>query len=392
MSEVKDISEKIVIQVQKEQVEVTLQANQYQLAQLDQYQLVLQKTNTLLAGEIIEATEEQVIISYQKDPYALSIEEAVKNMSPFNRLLLAQKIRFIEPFLHTTIQPFIHPKNIFLFGEELSIAHRGFMNLVVPHVTNDEDFLKQYRALMLFILKPKLDYEELIEGAGTLQDPMSKAIQEALSVEDIDQLISKQVVQQKLKQERVAKLVKKRNYSLFKWGSAALLVVTLIVGFLAGKYAFQEIPTQQRIITAESEYIANDYSGVLNTLKGDAPESLPKSAQYVYAVSSIQLDNLSNEQKETVLNNISQKSNENTLLYWIHIGKGEFEKALDIAQNIGDNQFILHAYTKLYDATKLDTKMKGEAKQERLTKYEEAITKYMKLLGGATDDSENNEQ
>lgn len=389
MSEVKDISEKIVIQVQKEKIAVTLQANQYQLSQLDQFQLVLKKNNTLLAGEILEATEEQVVISYEKNPYAVSVEVAVKKMTPFQRLLLAQKIRFIESFLDTTIQPFIHPQNIFLFGDELSIAHRGFMNLVVPYVTNEEAFLKQYRALILFILHPKLDYEELIEGAGTLQDALSKLVQDAPTVEAIDQLISEQVVTQKMKQDRVTRVVKKRNYSLFKWSSLVLLVATAGLGFFVTKYAMKDIPTQERIITAESDYIANDYSGVLKTLKEDVPEELPKSAQYVYAVSSIQLDNLSNEQKETVLNNISQKSNENTLLYWIHIGKGEFEKALDIAQNIGDNQFILHAYTKLYDATKLDTKMKGETKQERLTKYEEAITKYMKLLGGATDDSEN---
>lgn len=229
----------------------------------------------------------------------------------------------------------------------------------------------------------------MIEGAGTLQDPLSKNIQTALSPEEIDQMISEQVVIQKMKQERQNQLVNKKSYTLFKWGSLVLLVATLILGFFVWNYALKEVPTQERIITAEANYIANDYSGVLSTLKEDTPENLPKSAQYVYAVSSIQLDNLSNEQKEMILNNISQKSNENTLLYWIYIGKGAFEKALDIAQNVGDNQFILHAYTKLYDATKLDTKMNGEKKQELLTKYEEAITKYMKLLGGATDDSEN---
>jgi len=125
VSEVKDISEKIDIQVQKDKVLVTLQANQYRLSELDQFQAVLQKRETLLAGEMLEATEEQLVLSYDKDNYAVSIEDAVRKMSSINRLLLAQKVRFIEPFIHSTIQPFIHPRNIFLFGEELSIAHRG---------------------------------------------------------------------------------------------------------------------------------------------------------------------------------------------------------------------------------------------------------------------------
>ena len=83
---------------------------------------------------------------------------------------------------------------------------------------------------------------------------------------------------------------------------------------------------------------------------------------------------------------MSQKSSENTLLYWIYLGKGEFKKSLDIAQNLGDNQYILHAYTKLYDATKTDNTMNGEKKQELLTKYEEEIKKYMSLLEGETDE------
>lgn len=392
MSEAKDISEKIDIQIQKEKVTVTLQANQYRLAELDQYQSVLKKRESLLAGEIQESTEERLVVSYEKDEYAVSIEEAVKKMSPFNRLLLAQKICIVEPFVHSTIQPFIHPRNIFLFGDSLLLAHRGFMNLVVPHVTKEEDFLKQYRALILFILQPKLDYEQLIEGTGTLEDPLSKSIQASFSPEEIDQIIGKQIVIQKMKQEKQNQLVSKKSYTLFKWGSIVLLITTLFLGFFVVKYAVNDIPTQERIITAEANYIANDYSGVLSTLKVDIPENLPKSAQYVYAVSSIQLDNLSNEQKKMILNNISQKSNENTLLYWIYIGKGSFEKALDIAQNIGDNQIILHAYTKLYEATKLDTKMNGEKKQELLTQYEEAIAESMKLLGGTTDDSESEQK
>lgn len=389
MSEVKDVSEKIDIQIQKDQVKVTLQASQYQLSQLPQFQLMLKEAPALLAGEIIEATEEQLLIGYQKASYGLTLAEVVGKMSTFERLLLAQKLRVLGTFFDTTIQPFLHPKNIFLLGEELAVAHRGFMEAVVPYVADEEAFFKQYRGLILFVLHPTLDYEALIEGAGTLQDPLSKQLQEATTLAAVNQIISEQVVKQKAKQARDSRLVSKKNYGLFKWGSLVLLIATLVLGFFVGKYALVEMPVQERIISAEANYISNDYAGVLQSLKKDTPENLPKSAQYVYAVSSIQLDSLSNEQKTAILNNISQKSNENTLLYWIYIGKGAFEKALDIAQNVGDNQLILHAYTKLYDATKLDTKMNGAKKQERLTKYEEEIAKYMELLGGATDESTN---
>lgn len=389
MSEVKDISATINLKTESEKVTVELQANQYNLECLGQYQLVLKKKANLLAGQIVEATEERLILSYTKAPYSVAVTDVVKKMAMIDRLRLAQKMYFLESFYETTVQPFIHPQNLFLLGEEISVAHRGFMTLIVPNVSSKEAYFKQYRALILHILQPKYAYEQLIEGAGTLQDPLSKKIQAADSIESIDQLISEQVVIQQLKVDRQSKVVKKKNYELFKWGSLLFLLTSLIVGIFLGIDEMQKIPMKDRIITAETKYIANDYASVLSTLKNDQPEELPTGAQYAYAVSSIQLDNLSNEQKEAILNNISQKSNENTLLYWIYVGRGNFEKALDIAQNIGDNQLILHAYTKLYDATKLDTKMNGEKKQENLKKYEEAIAKYMKLLGGATDESES---
>lgn len=120
------------------------------------------------------------------------------------------------------------------------------------------------------------------------------------------------------------------------------------------------------------------------------PKISASGAQYVAAVSAVQLDNLSNEQKTAILNNISQKSNENTLLYWIYIGRGNFDRSLDIAQNLGDHQYILHAYTKLYDATRANNKMSGQKKQELLTSYEEEINNYLEILESETDSNEAN--
>lgn len=303
--------------------------------------------------------------------------------------MLAQRVHYLVDFLGTPVQPFIHPENIYILGEELLIAHRGFMQVIVPYSADERDFFKQYRALILAILHPKYEYEQLIQGNGTLKDTLSKQLQEAKTINEIEQIIGEQIIRQKAKREAETKLVSKKSYLTFKWASLVLLALTLLFATTTGIYVLKKLPAQERVSLAEAQYISNDYASVTKTLKEDTPEELPIGAKYVAAVSSVQLDNLSNEQKTAILNNLSQKSSENTLLYWIYIGKGDFEKSLDIAQNLGDNQYILHAYTKLYDATKANNKMNGEKKQALLTKYEEAIDKYMKILGGKTDDNEN---
>lgn len=391
MSKVKDITEEINIENGKGDVTVTLAAHQYKLAKIEQFQPYLMAKRGLLAGETIEVSEEVIVIRYTKETYAQSLEQALKKMDTFHRLVLAQKMCFLMDFLNSPVQPFIHPANVFIFGEELAIAHRGFMSVVVPYTADEEAFLKQYRALILAILHPKIDYELLIEGSGTLKDVFSKKIQEAKSIEEINQLLGEQVVKQTVKRERETSVVSKKKHLIFKW--ASILLTVLAIGFATstGIYAISKLPAQERISTAKAQYIANDYAGVLETLKDDQPEDLSSGAKYVAAVSSVELDNLSNKQKTAILNTISPKSNENILRYWIYIGKENFYKALDVAQNLGDNQYILHAYTKLYSATKANNQMNGEEKQELLTKYEEAINEYMEAIEGKSDDDETEE-
>lgn len=68
-------------------------------------------------------------------------------------------------------------------------------------------------------------------------------------------------------------------------------------------------------------------------------------------------------------------------------GSSEIEvERLEIAQNIGDDQLILHAYTKLDDATKANSTMSGAKKQKQLKEYQKAIDTYTAKVGGEKND------
>ncbi|HBC90544.1 MAG TPA: type VII secretion protein EssB, partial [Lactococcus sp.] len=97
--------------------------------------------------------------------------------------------------------------------------------------------------------------------------------------------------------------------------------------------------------------------------------------------SSIHLADLSQTQKAAILNNISSTTDDNTLNYWIYQGRGEFEKSLNLAKNIGDDQLTLLAYTDLYQVTKLNSTMNGDEKQKKLEEYNKAIQELSKSLG-----------
>ena len=58
-----------------------------------------------------------------------------------------------------------------------------------------------------------------------------------------------------------------------------------------------------------------------------------------------------------------------------------------MAQNIGDTQLILHAYTNLYESVKADINMNGSEKQKKLEEYEKKIKELSAEIGEATTNS-----
>ena len=366
------------------ELEIKLSANQFQLNRMKQYRFFLESTAHLAQGAVKEEAEEVVRLSYQIPAGYQSIREAVENKEILERLHLFQKLQFLKEAVDQPMKPFIHPDNLFVSGESVLLGHRGMTDSVVPFSLMKEDLLKQYKALAVFILQPKLNFEELIDSLTTVKNAFAETLFKAETFDEVDHLISEQVRIQEEKRQKEKLFVSKRNYQLFKWGSLGLAIVTVAMGIATGIYAFYVVPKQYKIIQAETSYIAKDYTAVVEGLKSEAPNSLPKGVQYTLAASSLELDNLTQEQKEAVSRNLSQKSSENTLSYWIYIGRGELEKALDIAQNIGDIQYILHAYTKLYDQVNTDSTMSGAKKRELLEKYQKEIDKLQEQLNGSS--------
>lgn len=372
----------------QETLTTRLTANQFKGKMITQYQSLLEQTEDCLQGTILQHTEEELVIEYGIPKFGETVEKLAERSNELERLELAQKMRFLLKQHQRLTNPFIHPQNLFIVGDTVRLAHRGLLEIIAPFQPTEELFFKQYKALVCFILQPKLDFSGLVDGLGAVKHALVEKIYIAATPEEIDQHLSESIIILREKNRREKKLVKKQHYCLFKWGSIGMLLVAIGLGIGLSVYAGRVVPLQERVIEAESKFIFNDYSGATTELKQDEAEKLPTSAQYILAVSYIQLDSLTNEQKEAVLNTISQKSSENTLLFWIYLGRGDFEKALSLAKNIGDNQYVLHAYTKLYDATKANTRMDGEKKQELLKEYEEQINNYVKLLGGQANDDQ----
>ncbi|MGT2712844.1 type VII secretion protein EssB [Streptococcus oriscaviae] len=368
----------------------TFNPSQYKMARAEQIRLFLDSSAQLLEGEILELRDEEMTIHYHIDEQFKSLPDFLNNLDLVDRLLVAQKLTFLHEFATRPIVPFIHPENIFILGDVVKLAHRGVHDIVVPYKLEEDEVLKQYKALITYILNPKLKYSDLVEGIHLVKNPFAEQLVAATNFAQVNDLLNQQVVAQKNKRDSENILVNRNLNRTLRIGTVGLSVLAIILGIFVGVYSLSVVPRQDSIIAATSEYINKDYNAVLERLGMYDPLDLPTSAQFMLAESAIRTeDSIFENQKDALLGNLSQKTQTNTLLFWIYTGTNKLEQALDIAQNIGDNQLISLAYLNLYDKVKADSTMSGAEKQAKLKEYEEEIQKYEKLLGLTDNETED---
>lgn len=378
MGQISDGQNKLEISIEGSQFKVNLRANQYKHGQQAFIETLLKEDSLLLPGTLTSNQNGELTLQYALPKWGQTLNAASQTASHQERLKLAIMLNVLGNWQGQNVNLFLAPQNIFVIEQQVRIAHRGFEGTMVPENLSEEQFLMCYKALVLNTLNPKYEYTALIDGATAIRNAFEQTIVAANNIQEITHLL--QTEYHRLTMNQIP--IKKKRYTFLQWGFSILAISTLILGGSVGYLSAVKAPEQTRIINSQAAFMTKDYNKTTNILKDDNPKNLSKSAQYVLAYSYINLDNLTNKQKETLLNNISPQSDTNTLLYWIYTGRGDFKTALSLAKNIGDNQLTLYAYTKLYDVTKADNNMDGNQKQKLLKQYQTSIQKYVKKLGG----------
>lgn len=369
------MTDKIEIKHSEEKVKVILSPNQFSRLKIDTIENYVDATVTLEDNGYLT-------LLYQKPKLSYSLKDLIaEDLSEVKRLELAQKMESISFSEHNFKVPFIHPKNIFLQGSVVKILYYGLEGIMEPIPYTSETFLMTYKALIVSILRPKLDFELLVNGIAAISDSLVQDIVACESYDDVIKYIHEAYdkAYQEEKKKKIA--VSKLTWRILSIGIGIFSVATITLGVLAAYYHFWSNPIQKATINAQSHFINKQYDSVADDLQGVAVNRLSKEAKFVLASAYVRLDNLSEEQKSSVLNTITPSSEDNLLDYWIYLGKGDYKKSLDLAQNIGDDQLTLHAYTNLYEQTREDKNMNGAEKQKKLGEYRKEIEELSKKLG-----------
>ncbi|WP_049627273.1 type VII secretion protein EssB [Bacillus sp. JFL15] len=271
------------------------------------------------------------------------------------------------------------PENI-VFDKALTpyFLHYGVKESLPPYEEDRERVLKELKACAALAADGAFTFEEYLKYKETLQfTPEVKSVLEAETFEELEETILTVIDSLEARDKTYIKLPKKK-WKIQRYAGLALAVL-LVPALLYSLYALFFAQPKQEAITESNRYFLNQqYSKVIDTLAKYDAESLPESVQYELASSYVAVEKLSEEQRKNIGNLVTLQSDPKHFLYWIDIGRGENEEAINIGRNLEYNPYIWLGLTKYKQQLLADDSMKDDEKQKELDAVESELEKAKK--------------
>lgn len=249
-------------------------------------------------------------------------------------------------------------------------------------VTSDELFLYMYKSLVGAILNSKYSYQDYYEGGSDLF-AKSKRTAFISEVNSIDELKAELL----LKYEEEIKFHKDNFMEISKQGYKSKRILFPILVFLAtvsfllsGYLLIFELPLKSKLIEANSYFLKNDYLNAEKSLESISLSRIPYESKYILAVSYLKTVDLSQEEKANEMLQITTNTQEMLFDYWIHIGRMEYENAVDDAQRLNSDSHLFYAYVCYRKSVENDLTISGSEKTELLSSLSSEIERLRETL------------
>lgn len=239
------------------------------------------------------------------------------------------------------------------------------------------DFVKQYKSLIGYLLQNKYTFNDFYQGGNELLSK-NKITANYVKINNLDKLVNELNKEfERLQTKRKLSIIEvdKKKYTRLKITSKItiiILVLSIILGIYFGGYRLHE---ESIFKYANEQYIKQDYISVIDTLDNISIDRMNINTKYILAVSNVKSESLNDEQKNNILSSVSLNSDSRILEFWIYLGKSDMDKAIDIAKQIGNNEYLAYAYMKEKAKIENDKNLSGSSREEKLNEIEENLKK-----------------
>lgn len=341
---------------------------------------LLMDTSSGFLPVTIEEQDDAFTFIYKVDKKFLKWGDLQK-LGRNDKLRLIRNVSSFYKYLHRRITFFLHPENI-VFDANLMpfIIHRGIRDILPPKPLTEARFLRQFKCFIVALFSNKHSYDDLYKGLldSAKDTSFEQNVVNIHNFDELMELIENSFEKEQIKTEQTMQFVSKKHFTLFKYLTFSFAAATVILFIPVVYYMFMKIPYQNTLLEANKNFLATDYDKVISNLSKEDFETLPFASKYELAYSYIKVEKLSDSQKEAIMKNVTLKSDEKYLLYWMYNGKGDFDKSLDLAKSIDDPQLIMYGLIKQIEAVKHNPDLSGKERDEKLKTFEQQLNEYEK--------------
>ncbi|TKH06388.1 type VII secretion protein EssB [Peribacillus simplex] len=325
----------------------------------------------------IEVTEDEVQIRVNP-PASFFVFSKAKDKNPLSRWLSSYQIlKKIRNHELSRLQLVVCPENI-VFDSSLApyFLHYGVKDSLPPYEHNQDELFKETKATISALVDGQYTFEEYLLYHKTLK--LSSESQSILAAGTWDELST--VIQDRIdaleKEEKAfvhipGKKWKTGRYTL--WGTVIVLVPLLLFTIYT---LFFSQPKQDAYVESGESFLNQKYSEVIDRLENYDPKNMPYVVQYELAKSYVAYEPLDEVRKKNVENAITLQTDSQYLLYWIYIGRGMSEDAIDLARIMEDRELIMYGLVNLKEQIKLDDTLSGEEKETQIKEVDTELSQY----------------
>ena len=336
----------------------------------------LKEINPKIKKEIHMIDDQLSILHTLPDTYT-SLPR-MKLVDERERLMVSYKIvQQAESHSLSRIHLLVCPENIVLDqGLNPTFLHYGVKESLPPYEKNSDQLLKEVKATVAAIVDKQFSFEQYVHYFETLKlNDFTTRIYHAKSLDELMNIIEERI-QQVNEEKSLLMTVNKKTWKRNRYVLYGLILcfIPALVYSIYSLFFLQ--PKQTSFIQAQEKFLKNEYSEVVTALQPYDIKEMPKVTQYELSLSYIINESLMEEQKENIRNTVTLQSDPLYFEYWILVGRGNAEEALDIARYLEDRSLILYGLIKYKEQVKIDDELEREERQQLLAEIEEETKEY----------------
>nr|WP_240622381.1 type VII secretion protein EssB [Staphylococcus lutrae] len=338
--------------------------------------LLEQRVMYFLDGEVTEL-HDRFQVNYHLHENVVTYDK-IKQLSTNEKLRYLLNIAKLDELQNTRYTYQLEPSELHFTKNGLPLLKtRGIRHVIEPLPYTEEAFLTRYKALIIAAFNDKVQFETLVEGHLALYKgtPFDQQIVQAKTLQNLKEILQHHYNQQEEKYKQHYTYVQKKRHALYKWGSVVATTLSLVLlAFLAYMY-LSVMKYDAQVQAGYQSFIKEDYTQVLNDYEDLDAKKLDQVALYAYAKSYVETNKqgLEKDNKNNVLNHITPTANKDYLLYWVVLGQGDIDEALNISTYLEDNDLTKLALINKLNDIKNNPKLSSEKRSEETKKYNDRL-------------------